>query len=116
MCWLSRCCPTHWTSIYGTADAAIPNERSHLEGADNIAYRLAFNTLRNTYEQIREALVIALADELRAIESYARLIDAIAQRRGEAAAEEAGKIVALGSEGVMTALELLDQLETGERT
>jgi triacylglycerol lipase len=27
----------HWVSIYGTGDSTVPNESSHLEGAENIA-------------------------------------------------------------------------------
>ncbi len=80
-------------------------------GADNIAYRLAFNTLRHTYEQIREALVIALADELRATELCAALVEAVAEREPERARECAGAIVARGSEGVLAALELLEHID-----
>jgi GntR family transcriptional repressor for pyruvate dehydrogenase complex len=75
-------------------------------GADNIAYRLAFNTLRQTYEQIRGALVMALADELRAIDACARLVAAIDARDGELAWRNAAAIVQHGTRGVMTAIEL----------
>lgn len=75
-------------------------------GADNIAYRLAFNTLRQTYEQIRGALVMALADELRAIDECARLVAAIDARDGELAWRNAAAIVQHGTRGVMTAIEL----------
>lgn len=80
-------------------------------GADNIAYRLAFNTLRHTYEQIREALVIALADELRQVDLCAALVEAIAARKPERARTHARAIVQRGSDGILTALELLDSLE-----
>jgi GntR family transcriptional repressor for pyruvate dehydrogenase complex len=75
-------------------------------GADNIAYRLAFNTLRQTYEQIRGALVMALAGELRAIDECARLVAAIDARDGELAWRNAAAIVQHGTRGVMTAIEL----------
>jgi GntR family transcriptional regulator, transcriptional repressor for pyruvate dehydrogenase complex len=75
-------------------------------GADNIAYRLAFNTLRQTYEQIRGALVMALAGELRAIDECARLVEAIDARDGELAWRNAAAIVQHGTRGVMTAIEL----------
>jgi len=80
-------------------------------GADNIAYRLAFNTLRQTYEQIRGALVIALADELRAIDECAQLVAAIDARDGELARARAAAIVEHGTRGVLTAIELFDELE-----
>jgi GntR family transcriptional repressor for pyruvate dehydrogenase complex len=75
-------------------------------GSNNIAYRLAFNTLRQTYEQIRGALVMALADELRAIDACARLVAAIDARDGELAWRNAAAIVQHGTRGVMTAIEL----------
>lgn len=87
-----------------------------VQGADNIAYRLAFNTLRHTYEQIREALVIALADELRQVELCAALVEAIAARKPERARTHAGAIVQRGSDGILAALELLDDLERASAT
>jgi DNA-binding FadR family transcriptional regulator len=80
-------------------------------GADNIAYRLAFNTLRHTYEQIREALVLALADELRMVDDCARLVAAIEAGDGELARGCAELIVAAGSRGILAALELFGQLD-----
>lgn len=82
-----------------------------VQGADNIAYRLAFNTLRHTYEQIREALIIALADELRQVELCAALVDAIAARQPEQARAHASAIVQRGSDGILAALELLDSFD-----
>ncbi|PRQ02022.1 HTH-type transcriptional regulator Mce2R [Enhygromyxa salina] len=84
-----------------------------VSGADNIAYRLAFNTLRHTYEQIREALVIALADELRQVEACAQLVAAIERRDGELAFTTARAIVERGSQGVLAAIELLGELNEG---
>jgi GntR family transcriptional repressor for pyruvate dehydrogenase complex len=82
-----------------------------VQGADNIAYRLAFNTLRHTYEQVQEALIIALADELRQVDLCAELVEAIAAREPEQARAHASAIVQRGSEGILTALELLDTLQ-----
>lgn len=85
-------------------------------GADNIAYRLAFNTLRETYEQIREALVIALSAELGAIDRCAALVTAVIAGEGEAARRQATALVALGSEGLLAAIELYGQLDDGRPT
>ena len=82
-----------------------------VQGADNIAYRLAFNTLRHTYEQVREALIIALADELRQVDRCAALVDAIATREPDQARAHASAIVQRGSDGILAALELLDSLD-----
>lgn len=81
-------------------------------GTDNIAYRLAFNTLRHTYEQIRGALIIALADELRQVDLCAALVTAIERRDPETARAHASAIVQRGSAGILAALEVLEQLET----
>lgn len=85
-------------------------------GADNIAYRLAFNTLRHTYEQIREALVIALAEELRQVETCAALVAAVEAGDGARAHACAAEILALGSEGVLAAIELFGQLDESSHT
>jgi GntR family transcriptional regulator, transcriptional repressor for pyruvate dehydrogenase complex len=85
-------------------------------GADNIAYRLAFNTLRLTYEQIRGVLVIALADELRAIDECARLVAAIDAHDGELARRCAAAIVERGTRGVLTAIELVESAGPGRRS
>jgi GntR family transcriptional repressor for pyruvate dehydrogenase complex len=79
-------------------------------GSDNIAYRLAFNTLRQTYEQIRGVLVFALADELRAIDECARLVAAIDAHDAELARRSAAALVEHGTRGVLTAIELFDRL------
>jgi GntR family transcriptional repressor for pyruvate dehydrogenase complex len=80
-------------------------------GSDNIAYRLAFNTLRQTYEQIREALIIPMADELRELEEYARVVAAIRVGDPRLARSSAEAIVRRGTEGVLAGIELLGQLE-----
>jgi GntR family transcriptional repressor for pyruvate dehydrogenase complex len=80
-------------------------------GADNIAYRLAFNTLRSTYEQIREALVIALADELRGVDTCAALVAAVEAGDAELARSHASAIVEQGSRGILAAIELYEQLD-----
>ena len=82
-----------------------------VSGSDNIAYRLAFNTLRQTYERIREALVVALADELRAVDSCAALVEAVAAKDDPRAHDIARTLIERGSAGVMAALELLSALE-----
>jgi GntR family transcriptional repressor for pyruvate dehydrogenase complex len=79
-------------------------------GADNIAYRLAFNTLRQTYEQIRGVLVFALADELRAIDECARMVAAIDARDAELARRSAAALLEHGTRGVLSAIELFGQL------
>ncbi len=83
-------------------------------GSDNIAYRLAFNTLRQSYEQIREALLIPLAEELRSVDECRRLVAAVRAGDSRTARAAAETIVGRGTEGVLTGLELLDQLGARE--
>ena len=110
-------------TVADMAEAAEPEDLDRLQllslelwellvqGADNIAYRLAFNTLRHTYEQIRAALVIAMAPELREVERCQRMVAAVATRDAAAARDHAVAILARGSEGVLAALELVEQLD-----
>ena len=80
-------------------------------GSHNIAYRLAFNTLRQTYEQIREALILPLAAELRELDEYGRIVAALRARDGRTARASAERIVNKGSEGVLAGIELLRELD-----
>ncbi len=80
-------------------------------GSNNIAYRLAFNTLRQTYELIREALVIPLASELRELDEYARVVAAIRAGDPQQARANAAAIVDRGTQGVLAGIELLGQLD-----
>lgn len=77
------------------------------EGSQNIAYRLAFNTLRETYEHIRELLTQALAEEMSADDDYRALVEAIAARDPEAAREAGHRIIDLGTQSVLGLIFLL---------
>lgn len=76
--------------------------------SDNLAYQLAFNTLREIYERSWELLRPVLADELTDLKSYRALVRAI--ERGEPAAAEktARSIVRLGEQGITKVLDRLD--------
>lgn len=72
-----------------------------VRGADNIAYELAFNTLRQIYELIREALVQVLADELRDFASYRSIVDAVDRGDDVAARHVAGALIEKGTHRVV---------------
>lgn len=57
-----------------------------VDGADSIAFRLMYNTLRATYEPALAALAIMMADEVGRPDAYRRIAEAIAI--GDAAAAE----------------------------
>ena len=78
------------------------------QGSGNIAYQLAFNTLRRTYEQIRPLLVGVLEAELRDVASYRAIARAVERGDGAAAARRAHTLLAKGATPM---LELFATLE-----
>lgn len=78
-----------------------------VDGADNIAYRFAFNSLRSCYEPYADVLAVPLAHELRDNAGRARLIAAIAAQDAAAASKAATRLLAPSTKAL---LELLEQL------
>jgi DNA-binding FadR family transcriptional regulator len=68
-----------------------------VRGSDNIAYELAFNTLRATYDTVRMALVQVMADELRDVASYRAITEAIARGDDVSAKHVASGLVEHGT-------------------
>lgn len=79
------------------------------EGSDNVAYQLAYNTLRATYEQIRDVLVHALADEVSNIGAVRKIIKAVRKHDGPAAARATTALLRPGTEGVLAVLAALEE-------
>jgi GntR family transcriptional regulator, transcriptional repressor for pyruvate dehydrogenase complex len=75
-----------------------------LEGADNIAYRLAYNSLRATYEPVLDLVAPALAVELADRRTRAAMVRAIAAHEPQPAARAAARLLAHGTAGVTAAL------------
>ena len=75
---------------------------------NNLAFTLAFDSLALSYRSILEHLSHLLAEELRAVDEYELLVDAIAARKGYAAAERAAGIVAHGTSAIERLTEALD--------
>lgn len=65
-------------------------------GSRNIAYRLAYNTLRAAYDAMRTEVAAAMADEFRDTASYATIVRAIRERDPEAARQAAAQHVQVG--------------------
>jgi GntR family transcriptional regulator, transcriptional repressor for pyruvate dehydrogenase complex len=78
-------------------------------GAGNIAYELAFNTLRETYERIRGALVQVMADEVRDLAAYASIADAVTRGDELAARHVAAALVEHGTHRVMNLIAALER-------
>jgi DNA-binding FadR family transcriptional regulator len=85
-------------------DAASAFWAQLVEGADNVAYRLAYNAMNETYERCRELLARALAPELGDVEAYRAIAAAV--RRGDGADAEAlaRALLRRGEDGVLAAL------------
>jgi GntR family transcriptional regulator, transcriptional repressor for pyruvate dehydrogenase complex len=79
-----------------------------VDGADNIAYRLAFNGLERTYEPIQAILHEVLADELRDIGTRRVIVAAVTARDGTPAASAASRLLERGAEAVERFLGGLD--------
>ncbi|MBX7078100.1 MAG: GntR family transcriptional regulator [Nannocystaceae bacterium] len=68
-----------------------------VRGSDNIAYELAFNTLRVTYDTVRTALVHVMADELQDLASYRAIAEAVARKDDVSAKHVASALVEHGT-------------------
>lgn len=105
------------SAMASIVDAPDRDERQRLaielwdavvEGSDNIAYRLAYNTLRDTYEQLRQSLVVALAGELDAIDEMQAMVDAIREQDPEKASIAARSLIERGTSGLAQILAALE--------
>jgi len=76
-----------------------------VDASGNLAYRLAYNALRDTYMLHREAFTRVLAPEIADPEPYARLAEAVVEADSERAAERAAELVRRGESSVKEALE-----------
>jgi GntR family transcriptional regulator, transcriptional repressor for pyruvate dehydrogenase complex len=85
-----------------------------VEGSDNIAYRLAFNSLRESYAHFAELLTDALAEEFEAIDKYRDLRDAVAVGEEERSARLAAEIIDLGATALLQVIEGLESLTASD--
>lgn len=99
---------------YEELDAAGPLEdlgdldtrlwQALVDGADNIAYRLAYNALRSEYAAVETSMRAVLAEELRALPLRRRLLTAVLAGRPDDARRAAAALLALGTAAVAEAL------------
>lgn len=87
-----------------------------VRGCDNIAYELAFNTLRETYDRIRGALVHVMADEVKDLESYRSIAHAVERGDDVSAKHVAAALVEHGTHRVFELIAALEGAEDDERT
>jgi len=103
----------------------LPQLQSHaldfweliVQGSDNLAYRLAYNSLRKVYEPTQEVLAEVLAPELRANWLYQTIAEAMERGAADDAALAAQTLVRKGLDAVLAAIAVYDaQLNQAEQT
>lgn len=80
-----------------------------VDGADSIAFRLMFNTLRQTYEPALPALATLMAEEVGRPEAYRRVADAITARDATAARQAAEDLLEPATRALLAALDALEE-------
>ena len=86
-----------------------------IDGADNVAYRLAFNALHATYDRVRVLLARPMEAELADATPYEALADAVRRGDSEAAESLARALLRRGERGVLEALERVSAAAREER-
>jgi GntR family transcriptional regulator, transcriptional repressor for pyruvate dehydrogenase complex len=88
-----RCALTFWDHV--------------VDGADSIAFRLMYNTLRAAYEPALSALVTVMQAEVGRPDAYRRLADAIMAGDGDRARKAARELLEPASTALVAALDSL---------
>lgn len=86
-----------------------------VDGAGNVAYRLAFNALHATYDQVRALLARAMEAEIGDPAPYAAIADAIRNADATAAEARARTLLARGAQGILAAMARVDSTAGGSR-
>ena len=79
-----------------------------VDGADSIAFRLMYNTLRAAYEPALDALAAAMSAEVGWPEAYRKLADAIVAGNPDQAATAARALLEPATSALLTALTALE--------
>jgi DNA-binding FadR family transcriptional regulator len=79
--------------------------------SDNVAYRLAYNSLRRTYDKCRALLQTVLTDELNDVAAYAAIADAVRRGDAESAQAKARDLVQRGERAIGAALKHLERTD-----
>jgi DNA-binding FadR family transcriptional regulator len=84
-----------------------------IDAADNIAYRLAFNSLRAAYEPLAEALSAVLVEELTDTDEHLAIARAVADGEPETGAAAARRLLSKGSVAIAELLAVLPHPDPG---
>lgn len=80
-----------------------------VDGADSIAFRLMYNTLRETYEPALPALATMMAEEVGRPQAYRRIADAITAGDSDGARRAAQDLLAPATTALLAALDALEE-------
>ena len=80
-----------------------------VDGSGNIAYRLAYNSLRSVYEPVLELVFPVLEEELWDIPARSELVRAIRERNVDDARFIAHRLLAKGTAAMSAAVEMLER-------
>jgi DNA-binding FadR family transcriptional regulator len=85
---------------------------SHLvDGSANVAYRLAYNSLRASYDRVRRLVTQVLASEIADIESYAEIAECVARSEAAKAQSLSRRLLARGEKSIKDALAKLQRID-----
>jgi DNA-binding FadR family transcriptional regulator len=82
-----------------------------VEAADNVAYRLAFNSLQGTYAHVREALLEPLREELTSHALHAAIQCAVRDGDAETAERKARALIRRGTDALLRMVDGMQALE-----
>jgi len=91
--------------------AALAYWQVLVNGADSIAFRLMFNSMRAAYLPLLDALASVMSAEVEQIETYRHLAEAVSAGRGDAAHERATQLLAAATELLTSTIDSLRQGE-----
>jgi DNA-binding FadR family transcriptional regulator len=80
-----------------------------VDGADSIALRLMYNSLRASYEPVIEAMSVVMDAEVSNVSAYRALARAITAGRGTAAAKAATDLLRPATDALLTAMRALEE-------
>jgi DNA-binding FadR family transcriptional regulator len=80
-----------------------------VDGAESIAFRLMFNTLRATYEPVLPALAAVMTSEVGQVHAYRALADAIVHGDASAAHDNAHQLLEPATTALLAALNRLEE-------
>lgn len=85
-----------------------------VDGSKNVAYRLSFNSLRETYARLRDLLLDTLSDELSHLAGYAAVAKAVRAKDSKLAEKKAREIVRRGMNKLFEVLASIEKISSGE--